>query len=42
MVGHGRTYLDEKKKTLSAAIDAGKEAMQREKEALSEVLTKEE
>jgi gas vesicle protein len=36
MVNQGRDYLDEKKKALSAAIDAGREAMQREKEDLTQ------
>jgi len=35
MVSHGKEYLDEKKQTLSAAIEAGKEAMSQEKEKLS-------
>ncbi|MEW6518088.1 MAG: YtxH domain-containing protein [Thermodesulfobacteriota bacterium] len=35
MVSHGKEYLDEKKQTLSAAIEAGKEAMKQEKEKLS-------
>ena len=35
MVSHGKEYLDEKKQSLSAAIEAGKEAMKQEKEKLS-------
>jgi gas vesicle protein len=35
MVSHGKDYLDEKKQTLSAAIEAGKDAMKEEKEKLS-------
>jgi gas vesicle protein len=41
MVNHGRDYIDEKKKTLSAAVEAGKEAMKREKETLSESMAAE-
>jgi gas vesicle protein len=42
MVNQGREYVDEKKKALSAAIDAGREAMQREKENLSKTAAEEE
>ncbi|MBI4793738.1 MAG: YtxH domain-containing protein [Deltaproteobacteria bacterium] len=35
MVSHGKDYLDEKKQALSAAIEAGKEAMKQEKEKLA-------
>jgi gas vesicle protein len=38
MVNLGRDFIDEKKKTLSAAVEAGKEAMKREKETLSEAM----
>lgn len=41
MVHQGREYLDERKKALGAAIDAGKDAMYKQKEALSEALEKE-
>jgi gas vesicle protein len=42
MVNQGRDYLDEKKKTLSAAIEAGKEAMQKEKETLAQSIDEKE
>lgn len=38
IVSHGTEYLDEKKHALSSAIDAGKEAMQQEKEKLTATL----
>ncbi|MFH7319037.1 YtxH domain-containing protein [Desulfurivibrio sp. D14AmB] len=36
----GKEYLDEKKRTLSAAIEAGKRAMAEEKESLDQALDK--
>lgn len=42
MATQGREYLDEKKKALSTAIEAGREAMQREKEDLSQAAAAEE
>jgi gas vesicle protein len=35
MVGQGKDYLDDKKQVLSEAIDAGRKAMQQEKEILA-------
>ena len=42
MAHQGKDYLEEKKRTLSAAIEAGKKAMEQEKEALSRTLDSEE
>ncbi|MDA8164163.1 MAG: YtxH domain-containing protein [Desulfobacteraceae bacterium] len=42
LVNQGREFVDEKKKILSAAIDAGREAMQREKENLAKAAVPEE
>jgi gas vesicle protein len=36
IVNQGRDLLEERKKSLSAAVEAGREAMKKEKEALSE------
>ena len=41
MVGEGKEFFDEKKKTLTAAIEAGKEAMEKEQEVLEEETQKE-
>lgn len=42
VANQGREYLDEKKKALSAAIEAGREAVQREKENLTKIVSAEE
>ncbi|MEN8139813.1 MAG: YtxH domain-containing protein [Thermodesulfobacteriota bacterium] len=42
MVEQGKTYLDEKKQNLTDAIEAGKEAMIKEKEELSASMATEE
>lgn len=42
LAAQGKGYLDEKKKSLSAAIEAGKQAMAREKEALDQALAEKE
>jgi gas vesicle protein len=42
LVGQGKGYLEEKKETLSAAIEAGKKAMQEEKSRLSAEIEPEE
>ena len=36
MVGQGKEFVEDKKNTLSAAIEAGKEAMEKEKEVVAE------
>lgn len=38
LAAQGKEYLDEKKQTLSAAIEAGKQAMTKEKEELNRAL----
>lgn len=35
LVGKGKEYIDQKKQVLSAALEAGKEAMEKERERLS-------
>ncbi len=42
LLGQGKGYLEEKKETLSAAIEAGKKAMQEEKERLAAEIETEE
>ncbi|ADH85770.1 YtxH domain-containing protein [Desulfurivibrio alkaliphilus] len=42
LAGQGKDYLDQKRKTLSAAIEAGRQAMAEEKEALDRTLEEKE
>lgn len=41
LAAQGKDYLDDKKKSLSAAIEAGKRAMAEEKESLEQAMEKE-
>ena len=42
MIDEGKHFLDDKKQALNAAIDAGREAMQQERETLAESMGKDE